>query len=99
MLGAPSGFLTSDDQPDIESPAGSMSLFAPVVWRGSCDQKKIRKELRSRNAFAATAKVRGTDHDPAKILKPLRNTGENPMTLWISRGSDGVYAALTETMV
>ncbi|MDG2223291.1 MAG: hypothetical protein P8L85_18055 [Rubripirellula sp.] len=96
MLGGPSGFLTTDDPPLQSTAELLMGIIAPVVWWGACDMKKIRKELRTRNAHAVTAKVRGTGHDPAKILKPLRNTGEQPLTLWIGRSDDRVYAALTE---
>ena len=96
MLGGPSGFLTTDDSLLQSKAASLMGIIAPVVWWGACDLKKIRKELRDRNAYAVTAKVRGTDHDPAKILKPLRNTGEQPLTLWIGRSDDRVYAALTQ---
>ncbi len=96
MLGAASGFLTSTNSADVDPTAAALSIVAPVVWWGACDLKRIRRELRSRDARATTVKVRGTDHDPAKILKPLKTTGEQPLTLWIGRSNQGVYAALTD---
>jgi len=95
LLGGPSGFLTTGDLDVLSESARQMAIVAPVLWSGPCDMKKIRKELRSFNARAITAKVRGTDHDPAKILRPLQSTGERPLTLWIGRSNDKVYAALT----
>lgn len=95
LVGGPSGFLTANHLDQVAASAAEMAIVAPVLWSGPCDMKKIRKELRARNAKVTTAKVRGTDHDPAKILKPLKNTGEKPMTLWIGRGGDGVYAAIS----
>ncbi|MEM1068434.1 MAG: hypothetical protein AAGI63_06035 [Planctomycetota bacterium] len=93
MIGGPTGFLTTDqdDWPEGEA----MAIASTVIWHGRCDLKIIRKELRDRNAYAETLKVRGTDHDPSKILKSLRKTGDQPLTLWIGRNTERVYAALT----
>ncbi|TWU35278.1 hypothetical protein Q31b_53740 [Novipirellula aureliae] len=94
-LGGPAGFLTGDglgaSAKDIP-----MAIVGQVAYSGSCDNRKLRRELRSRNYSVQRVKVRGTDHDPATWSRQLRDCGEIPVTLWIGRTRKRVYAAITE---
>lgn len=91
-LGRPSGFFTADDPPDV----GHLAQVAKVIWAGSCDDRKLRREMRSRNVYPDVIKVRGTDHQPEVLRKKYRKCGDTPVQLWIGRGPDRVYAALAE---
>ncbi len=87
------GFLTGDETtPQLES----LATTGPVIWSGACDDRKLRRELRSRNIYPETIKVRGTDHDPAVLSKRYRKCGETPVILWIGRKGKRVFAAITE---
>ena len=92
VLGHASGFLTSADAP---TPDG-VSIFAEVLWSGSCDDRKLRRELRQRNFYPAVVKVRGTDHQPENLMRKYRKCGEQPICLWIGRGKERVFAAFTQ---
>ncbi len=75
---------------------GRLAQVAKVIWAGSCDDRKLRRELRSRNVYPDVIKVRGTDHRPETLRKKYRKCGDTPVQLWIGRGKDRVYAALAE---
>ncbi|MGI9470572.1 MAG: class I SAM-dependent methyltransferase [Rubripirellula sp.] len=92
LIGRPSGFLTCTDQPDTRG----LAQCSAVIWAGSCDDRKLRRELRQRNAYPEVVKVRGTDHQPETLQRKYRKCGETPVQLWIGRGRDRVFAALTE---
>ncbi len=40
-----------------------------VLWSGPADTKTIKRELMRLGRRLTTVKVRGTDHDPARLLK------------------------------
>ncbi|QDT07251.1 hypothetical protein K227x_56770 [Rubripirellula lacrimiformis] len=73
----------------------NLAVVGQVVWSGSADDRKLRRELRSRNMYPETIKVRGTDHDPNMLSRRYRSTGDTPVTLWIGRSGGRVYAAIT----
>ncbi len=95
LLGRAAGFLTSDDMP---SQVANMASTGRVIWSGACDDRKLRRQLRTLNAYPATVKVRQTDHDPAVLTKHYRKCGDNPVTLWIGRTESRVFAALTASI-
>lgn len=94
FLAGPSGFLFA---PELAVENHDLAAMGCVSWVGSCDDRKLRKELRNRNCYPETIKVRGTDHDPALLVKRYRNCGEHPIRLWIGRIGKRVFAAMTET--
>ena len=71
-------------------------MSAEVIWSGSCDDRKLRRELRQRDFHPAVIKVRGTDHNPEQLTRKYRKCGEQPVCLWIGRGKDRVVAAITQ---
>ncbi len=91
VIGSPSGFLTSD----IDTRMPPMAVMGQVEWFGSSDERKLRKEMRSRNVHAAVVKIRGVDREPEKLIRTLRDCGERPVTLWMGRVGKKVYAAWT----
>ena len=91
VLGRASGFLTGQHRPKKEH----LSICAEVVWSGSCDDRKLRRELRQRDFYPAVIKVRGTDHSPEQLTRKYRKCGNTPICLWIGRGKERVYAAFT----
>ncbi len=96
-LGGPTGFLTSEDEIDDArmEKIREIASVGEVIWSGSCDERKLRRELRQRNQYAERIKVRGSGHDPAVLSKRLRPCGESPIGLWIGRAEKGVFAAFT----
>jgi hypothetical protein len=97
LLRGPSGFLAGDE--DLIESIGSLrplSVAAVVKWWGSCDDRKLRKTFRGLNVFPQTVKVRGTDHDPAVLVKRYRQCGEHPIMLWIGRQGKRAFAAITD---
>ncbi|MGV3485279.1 MAG: hypothetical protein ACO1RT_12740 [Planctomycetaceae bacterium] len=92
-LGDPSGFFTSDSLP-AASPL--MQRFE-CLWSGPADKKLIRKQIASRGLRVQVAKVRGTDHDPARFLKslnlPQAGAGQDAVVL-LGRNGNAVYAVL-----
>ncbi|TWU06062.1 class I SAM-dependent methyltransferase [Stieleria varia] len=90
-LGAPSGFLTSGDP--IAHPG---VICESVVWSGSCDDRKLRRELRARKAYPRRVKTRGVDHNPNELEKRYRQCGDEPVTLWIGRAGEKRYAVITK---
>ena len=91
VVGRASGFLTGENPPTSEK----VSISAEVLWSGSCDDRKLRRELRQRNFYPEVIKVRGTDHSPEKLTRKYRKCGQIPICLWIGRGKERVYAAFT----
>ncbi len=97
-LGGPTGFLTSEGDLDSETleKVRLIATVGEVIWSGSCDERKIRRELRRRNSHAERIKVRGSGHDPAVLSKRFRECGETPIGLWIGRAGRGVFAAFSD---
>ena len=91
-LGGPAGFLTGSS-----SPPDSLSIAERVVWYGSADDRKLRKTLRSMDAFPWRVKARGVSHHPNELERRYRQCGQRPMTLWIGKNAQRHYAVLTET--
>lgn len=99
LLGGPSGFLGGDEGLiDSVSSLRPLAVAAVVKWWGSCDDRKLRKTFRGLNVFPQTIKVRGTDHDPAVLVKRYRQCGDNPVTLWIGRQGKRAFAAITDPL-
>ncbi|WP_442510814.1 class I SAM-dependent methyltransferase [Novipirellula sp. SH528] len=96
-LGGPTGFLTSEGDLDHATmkKIQSVASVGEVIWSGSCDERKLRRELRRMNHYAEMIKVRGSGHDPAVLSKRFRECGETPVGLWIGRAGKGVFAAFT----
>ena len=92
LVGRPSGFLTCSDVPSVSA----LARCSRVLWSGSCDDRKLRRELRNRQVYPLTVKVRGTDHEPQTLIRRYRKCGDQPIQLWIGRGGDRVFAAITE---
>ncbi|MCG8651706.1 MAG: class I SAM-dependent methyltransferase [Pirellulales bacterium] len=94
LTGGPSGFLTADS---IDVVALQPYCVAePILWCGGADDRKIRRELRSRDVFPQTIKVRGTGHDPNTLHKRYRQCGSRPITLWFGRSAQRTFAAITD---
>lgn len=93
VLGKLAGFLTCDEP--MEHSQGDLATVGAVVWSGSCDDRKLRRELHNRNLYPEVIKCRGTDHDPVRLSKRYRKCGERPITLWIGRTSQRAYAVMT----
>ena len=91
MIGGPSGFLTGDTA--IES---DLAICEPVIWSGACDDRKLRKTLRSMNCYPWRVKTRGVSQNPNVLEKRYRQCGERPVTLWIGKGTRRQFAALSE---
>jgi hypothetical protein len=93
-IGGPSGFLTGEVAHREE--LSDLAIVRRVLWSGSADDRKLRSELRRRNAAATVIKVRGTHHDPAQLARRYRKCGHQRVTLWLGRSRERCYAALTE---
>ena len=93
-LGGASGFLTcsADELPDE---VHAMATTGKVVWTGSAEDRKLRRELRTHGWFPETIKCRNVDRDPAAMFKKCRDCGDEPVTLWVGRSGKKVYAAIT----
>lgn len=91
VIGSPSGFLTSDKA--VVHPA---VICERVIWSGSSDDRKLRRELRSRKAFPRRVKTRRVAHDANELERRYRVCGDRPITLWIGRCGNRRYAAMTE---
>ncbi|TWT96298.1 hypothetical protein Pla100_27750 [Neorhodopirellula pilleata] len=89
------GFLTADDVEHLPS-EWPMATTARVLEVIGCDQRKLRRCFRARNAYPEVIKVRGADQDPAVLHKTLRSCGDHPLGLWIGRNGKQVFAAITE---
>ncbi len=99
LLGKPSGFLSGDIAAGQAVSDSGLGIVGRVVWQGSADDRKLRREFRSRDVYPETIKVRGTGHDPHVLTRRYRSSGQHPVTLWIGRGRDRVFAAITEPML
>jgi hypothetical protein len=97
LLSGPSGFLAAENDSALShSSLESLGVIGTVRWWGSCDDRKLRKAFRAMGVFPQTIKVRGTDHDPALLVKRYRQCGDQPVTLWIGRHGSRVFAAITD---
>ena len=92
LLHRASGFLTGDE---FTSELNLLATVGEVFWTGACDDRKLRRELRAHDVYPQTIKVRGTDHDPAVLVKRYRDCGQTPVTLWIGRAGRRMFAAMT----
>ena len=92
-IGGASGYLTGPHCDDDR--LKQLAICERVIWSGSCDDRKLRRELRSRNLYPKRIKTRGVQHDPNKMEKKLRECGDQPITLWIGRSGKGRYAVFT----
>ena len=61
LIDSAAGFLTADS---VNGAVSSLAQVGEVWWSGSCDDRRLRKEMRARNVYPQTIKVRGTDHNP-----------------------------------
>ena len=94
-LGGLSGFLTGNENLLPEGVA-AMATIGRVVWTGSANDRKLRRELRVQGWFPETVKCRSVDQDPADLFRRYRDCGDVPVTLWIGRVGKKVYAAVTQ---
>ncbi|TWT54240.1 hypothetical protein Pla22_18810 [Rubripirellula amarantea] len=95
VLGQFSGFLTSDAS-SLPSDVRAMAITGEVLWIGSADDRKLRRELRAHDWFPQTIKCRGVQQDPAQLVRRYRECGSHPVTLWIGKQGKRVYAAITD---
>ncbi len=91
-LGKSSGFLTGDVQP---SELGRFAVSERVLWHGSCNDRKLRRELRALDCYPWRVKTRGVSVDPNQLEKKLRDCGSQPCTLWIGMNGKRRYAVLS----
>jgi hypothetical protein len=92
-LGRAAGFLTG-----ASLVAAPWAVCERVVWCGSADDRKLRKTLRSMDAFPWRVKARGVDHNPNELERRYRRSGQRPLTLWIGKTAKRYYAVLTEAV-
>jgi hypothetical protein len=69
-LGGPGGFWGG------EVPAGDLRWVQcfETLWAGPLDIRRIRENLRLQDLDVRTVKVRGLDHDPAQLLRQVRES-------------------------
>lgn len=91
LIGGPAGFLTGDIAVDSD-----LAICERVIWSGSCDDRKLRKTLRTMNCFPSRIKTRGVSQDPNALERRYRECGEQPVTLWIGKGNRRQYAVLSQ---
>lgn len=92
MLGGPAGFLTGEVSVDSD-----LAICEPVIWSGACDDRKLRKTLRSMDSYPWRVKTRGVSQNPNVLEKRYRQCGQRPVTLWIGKGNKRQYAVMTAT--
>lgn len=98
LLAGPSGFLCYlNNSSGMPEEMEELAAVGSVLWIGPCDDRKLRKELRARDFYPETIKVRGSDHDPVQMIKRYRECGQRPIRLWIGRLGRRVFAAMTKT--
>jgi hypothetical protein len=68
LLADAGGFFTSDEA----LPASPLLQSFKTLWAGPADLKLIKKQLSVLACELQAIKVRGTDHEPAKLLKQLK---------------------------
>jgi hypothetical protein len=93
MLCDASGFFSSDH---LVAASPLLQSFK-TVWTGPADLKLIKKQLAIQACTIQSIKVRGTDHDPAKLLKQLKQSTApdgGAATLLIGRCGKSVFAAI-----
>ena len=89
-IGGPAGFLTGAQCVDE-----NLAVSERVIWKGSCDDRKLRKTLRSINGYPCRVKTRAVSQDANRLERRYRECGEKPVTLWIGKGVRSQYAAIT----
>ncbi|MCA9140478.1 MAG: methyltransferase domain-containing protein [Planctomycetales bacterium] len=89
-IGGPAGFLTGAHQVDQ-----ALAVCESVIWSGACDDRKLRKTLRTLDCYPWRVKTRGVAQDPNVLEKRYRNCGQRPVTLWIGKATRRQFAALT----
>lgn len=89
-IGGPAGFLTGGHtvNPDL-------AICESVIWSGACDDRKLRKTLRSMDCYPWRVKTRGVAQNPNVLEKRYRSCGQQPVTLWIGKASRRQFAAFT----
>ncbi len=92
-LGGLSGFLTGDVD---AGRAGGLAICERIVWHGSCDNRRLRRELRARNFYPWRVKTRGVSHDPNRLAKQFRDCGDQPCSLWMGRIGKRNFAVMTQ---
>ena len=93
MLSDASGFFTSDHA----IPVTPLVQSFKTIWTGPADLKQIKKQLSLYSCSLQAIKVRGTDHDPAKLAKQLKQSDAHERiaaVLLIGRIRGGVFAAI-----
>lgn len=95
VLGKESGFLTASEVDDADE-LRQHAVVGKILWEGSADDRKLRRELRSHNWYPIAVKCRGTDHDPNLLQQRYRKCGETPIRLWLGRAAKRVYAVITD---
>ncbi len=93
VVGDASGFLSGDEALDFHKWPAMVARVLDVV---GCDDRKLRRVFRARNAYPEIIKVRGVDVDPSVLSKRMKTCGETPLGLWIGRQGKRSYAAITE---
>lgn len=108
-LGGAAGFFGSD------ALAEDLSLVQcfETLWSGPADRKQIKRELRHSGWTLQSVKVRGSDHDPAELLRALReekqrpavqrdekqqSEAQQPVTLLVGRHRRGVYGVIARKL-
>ncbi len=89
-LGDPSGFFTTDNVPHDSL---LMQCFE-CLWFGPADQKQIRKHVLGNRLQVQVVRVRGSDHDPAKLQRQLGVCNGTAVSLLIGRNANQTYAVL-----
>lgn len=90
-----SGFLTSDSVDQLEG-YRSMVTTSRVLEVVGCDDRKLRRCFRARDAYPEVIKVRGADQSPETLSRRLKDCGSQPLGLWIGRNGKRTFAAITE---
>ncbi|MEM9828484.1 MAG: hypothetical protein AAF958_17985, partial [Planctomycetota bacterium] len=106
FLDGAAGFLTSDHLSGDDAiaagddPAAGEDTWpatvGEVIWSGSADDRKLRRELRRLDVYPIRIKVRGDGPDPAVLLRRYRQLGSQPVTLWLGRCGNRRFAACTQ---
>lgn len=90
-----SGFMTCGSVDHLER-YRPMITTARVLEVVGCDDRKLRRCFRARDAYPEVIKVRGADQSPEKLSRRLKDCGSQPLGLWIGRNGKRTFAAITE---
>jgi len=97
-LGDASGFFTTNDL----SRTDPLMRVYRVVWSGAMDERLVRKTIQQLGVKVIAIKVRGTDHEPALLMKCLnaaKTKKHGSAALLIGRHARGIYAVLASPCV